>query len=163
MTYCDLFPRFLLKYLLSSPLPMIALPTTTARSMAPTGKSRFCVLTPKHSGKPYRSMHIISDARAVPNIEPLPPVDSVPPITTAVIIERVNVDPRSYLAESTFDVSSIPAIDAPIAVRIYVLMVITLVCIPEYSAACLLTPIRKICLPYLVLCRRNQQSIISTM
>ena len=95
-----------------------SLPITTIRSMIPIGRSKDCVLIPKQSGKPYRIMQIIKDANTVPRILPFPPVDKVPPSTTAVMIDRVKVDPKSYLAESIFAVKSTPAIDAPILVKI---------------------------------------------
>ena len=75
-------------------------------------------MIPKQSGSPYRIMQIINDANTVPRMLPFPPVDKVPPSTTAVMIDSVNVEPKSYLAESIFAVKSTPAIDAPILVNI---------------------------------------------
>ncbi len=84
--------------------------------MMPIGKSKFCVLTPKHSGRPYLRIHITIAASAVPIMLPFPPVDNVPPKTTAVIMDKVNVEPKLYFAESTFAVNKTPAIAAPTAV-----------------------------------------------
>ncbi len=80
-------------------------------------------------------MQMMIAASAVPGMLPLPPVESVPPSTTAVMMDSVNVDPRLYFAESTFAVSRTPAIAAPMPVRIYVLMITQRLLMPEYSAA----------------------------
>ena len=60
--------------------------------------SRYCCGTLKLSGRPNLSIPIIIAAKAVPTTEPFPPVDSVPPSTTAVIIGSVKVAPISDFA-----------------------------------------------------------------
>ena len=68
-----------------------ARPTTTTISRMPMGMSRYCVFTLKHSGMPKRIRPMMSEARAVPMALPLPPVESVPPSTHAVMIFMVSV------------------------------------------------------------------------
>lgn len=85
-------------YFLKPGLDMIALTMTTIKSKAPTGISRYCCGTLKLSGRPNLSTPMIIAANAVPITEPLPPVDNVPPSTTAVIMGSVNVAPISDFA-----------------------------------------------------------------
>ena len=72
----------------------------------------------KHRGKPKRKNAITKDARAVPTMDPLPPVESVPPKTTAVMISIVKSAPRSDFAVPRYAVSTIPAMAADNALNI---------------------------------------------
>ena len=85
-----------------------ALALITISNRRPTGMSRYCIFTLKHNGRPNFSTPIITAARAVPIILPLPPVIRVPPKTTAVIIGRVIVAPRSLFAVPRYEVRRIP-------------------------------------------------------
>lgn len=63
------------------------------------GISRYWVLTLNQSGIPNRKSPIMSAASAVPITLPLPPVESVPPSTTAVMRQEDAVKEISRMAQ----------------------------------------------------------------